>query len=85
MGGVLLLRELVRGDVALAYAAEIAAKNPHTIRAGKRLLNLPLDTDPLTILKAESEEQTGLIGSANQIEAVMANVQKRAPVFGEAG
>jgi enoyl-CoA hydratase/carnithine racemase len=117
MGGVLLLRELVRGDVArdltysgrqfsgeeayalglatrvcadpraeaLAYAAEIAAKNPHAIRAAKRLLNLPMNTDPLTILKAESEEQTGLIGSANQIEAVMANVQKRAPVFGEAG
>jgi enoyl-CoA hydratase/carnithine racemase len=117
MGGVLLLRELVRGDVArdltysgrqfsgeeayalglatrvcadpraeaLAYAAEIAAKNPHAIRAGKRLLNLPLAADPLTILKAESEEQTGLIGSANQIEAVMANVQKRAPAFGEAG
>ena len=29
-----------RGE-ALAYAADIAGKNPHAIRAAKRLLNLP--------------------------------------------
>jgi hypothetical protein len=32
----------------------------------------------------ESDEQIALIGSPNQIEAVTANLQKRAPVFAEA-
>jgi hypothetical protein len=33
------------------------------------------------VLLAESVEQTALIGSANQVEAVMANLEKRAPLF----
>ncbi len=33
------------------------------------------------ILMAESEEQDGIIRQPNQIEAVMAEMQKRAPVF----
>ena len=36
------------------------------------------------VLLAESEEQAALIGSPNQIEAVMATMQKRAAVFAEA-
>ena len=32
---------------------------------------------------AESQEQGALIGSANQVEAVMANLQKRAPQFAD--
>lgn len=68
---------------ALAVAAEIAAKNPHAIRAAKRLLNLVADTDQRAILEAESVEQAALIGSQNQIEAVMANVQKRTPHFAD--
>jgi enoyl-CoA hydratase/carnithine racemase len=66
---------------ALALAAEIAGKNPHAIRAGKRLLNLMAEGDQHAILLAESEEQGALIGSPNQVEAVMANLQKRAPSF----
>jgi hypothetical protein len=31
----------------------------------------------------ESREQTALIGSANQVEAVAANLQKRAPQFAD--
>jgi len=38
-------------------------------------------TDPKTGLAQESVEQGHLIGSPNQIEAVMANLQKRAPAF----
>lgn len=67
---------------ALQYAEEVAGKNPDAIRAAKRLLNLPLGTGHAEILAAESLEQTQLIGSPNQVEAVMANMQKRAPVFG---
>jgi enoyl-CoA hydratase/carnithine racemase len=69
---------------ALAYAHEIAAKSPHAIRAGKRLLDMARLADQHAMLKAESVEQAALIGSPNQIEAVMANMQKRTPAFAEA-
>jgi enoyl-CoA hydratase/carnithine racemase len=66
---------------ALALAADIAGKNPHAIRAGKRLFALLQDADQHAILEAESKEQTALIGSPNNIEAVMSNMQKRAAVY----
>ena len=66
---------------ALACAADIAAKSPDAIRAAKRLLNMPPSATIAEALLAESVEQTALIGSANQVEAVMANLEKRAPVF----
>ena len=68
---------------ALAFAAEIAAKSPDAIRAGKRLFNLAAEADAKTVFKAETDEQVALIGSPNQIEAVMANMQKRAPGFAD--
>ncbi|MFO1115659.1 MAG: crotonase/enoyl-CoA hydratase family protein [Beijerinckiaceae bacterium] len=69
---------------ALETAREIADKNPHAIRAAKRLLNLAVATDAETGLIAESAEQVKLIGSANQIEAVRAQMEKRLPKFAEA-
>ncbi len=66
---------------ALAVAREIAGKNPHAIRASKRLLNAAVVTDQLSGLVQETVEQVALIGSPNQIEAVMSNMQKRAPAF----
>jgi enoyl-CoA hydratase/carnithine racemase len=66
---------------ALAVAREIAGKNPHAVRASKRLLNAAVVTDQLSGLVQETVEQVALIGSPNQIEAVMSNMQKRAPVF----
>ncbi len=66
---------------ALAAAREIAGKNPAAIRAGKRLMNLMADGDQQAILLEESVEQGALIGSAGNIEAVMANMEKRAPIF----
>jgi len=68
---------------ALALAAEIAAKNPHAIRADKRLFEVAARGDQKATLLAESVEQTALIGSPNQVEAVMANMQKRAPAFAD--
>lgn len=68
---------------ALAVAREIAGKNPHAVRASKRILNNAVLTDPGTGLLQETEEQVALIGSPNQVEAVMANLQKRAPVFSD--
>jgi enoyl-CoA hydratase/carnithine racemase len=66
---------------ALTVAREIAGKNPHAIRAAKRILNDAVITDPSSGLLQESIEQVALIGSANQVEAVLANLQKRAPAF----
>jgi enoyl-CoA hydratase/carnithine racemase len=115
MAGMVLMRGLVRDDVAreltytgrifsgeeavamglatrvcddpraeaLTLAAEIAGKNPHAIRAGKRLFNLAAEADQHAVLLAESQEQGALIGSANQVEAVMANLQKRSPQFAD--
>ncbi len=68
---------------ALAVAREIAGKNPHAVRASKRILNNAVLTDPGTGLLQETEEQVALIGSPNQVEAVMANLQKRDPVFSD--
>jgi enoyl-CoA hydratase/carnithine racemase len=113
MGGTVLWRDLVRGDVlrelaftgrifsgeealtfgfatrvsadpradAMALAKEIAGSNPGAIRAAKRLFNMTADWDEAALLLAESEEQAKLIGSPNQIEAVMANMEKRPPRF----
>jgi enoyl-CoA hydratase/carnithine racemase len=114
MSGMVLLRGLVRDDVAreltwtgrvfngheavglgiatrvaedpyaeaLALAREIAGKSPSAIRAGKRLLNLiQTDAGAHDIFLAESLEQRALIGTPNQTEAVMANLEKRQPNF----
>ena len=68
---------------ALETAREIASKNPDAIRAAKRILNDAPYADAARGLLAESTEQDRLIGTANQIEAVKANLQKRAPEFSD--
>lgn len=64
---------------ALTTAREIAALSPHAIRAAKRLLNQAVACDAEEGLTAETMEQKALLGSANQIEAVRANMEKRMP------
>jgi enoyl-CoA hydratase/carnithine racemase len=66
---------------AQKLAREIAQKSPDAIRAGKTLLN---DAGLVSLedgLRLEERLQRGLIGSANQIEAVKANMDKRPPDF----
>lgn len=67
---------------AMALAQEIVGKNPDAIVAAKRLSNLLADATDAEVLMAESEEQTKIIGQANQIEAVMAQMEGREPHFG---
>ena len=62
---------------ALAYAREIAGKNPDAIKAAKRIFNMGADSSTLDMLKAESREIGALIGSPNQSEAVKARLEKR--------
>ena len=68
---------------AFETAREIAAKSPHAIRAAKRLLNAALFSTAAEGMLAESVEQQALIRSPNQLEAVYANMQKRAPRFSD--
>ena len=70
-------------DDAMAMAREIASKNPHAIRANKRLLNGARDTGAAAVLLEEAREQSAIIRSPNQIEAVMAGMAKREPNFAE--
>jgi enoyl-CoA hydratase/carnithine racemase len=67
----------------LAHA--IAQRSPSAIRAAKRLMNQAnrsVDDTAAALLMAESQEQSKLIGTAEQAEAVKANLEKRPPVFG---
>jgi len=66
---------------ATALARTIAGKNPAAVRGSKRLFDAMHDRDTDAILMAESEEQDAVIRKPNQIEAVMAEMQKRAPQF----
>ncbi|MEL7401464.1 MAG: crotonase/enoyl-CoA hydratase family protein [Pseudomonadota bacterium] len=70
-------------EEALATAKEIAGKNPHAIRGCKRLINNQLSLSAEDGLLQESVEQDELIGSPNQLEAIMANFEKRSPNFAD--
>lgn len=66
---------------ATAIATEIANRNPHAIRAAKRLQAGMQDRDTDAILLEESIEQLAIMRTKNQMEAVMASMQKRTPKF----
>ncbi len=70
-------------EVAQGLAAEITMKSPSAIRAAKRLVAFAEDHsgDQDAVLMEESREQVALIGKADQMEVVMAFMQKRAPKF----
>jgi enoyl-CoA hydratase/carnithine racemase len=70
-------------ETAMAMARVIANKNPHAIRASKRIANLAAHADDATLLQAESDEQTAIMRTPNQMEAVAAEMQRRKPVFAD--
>ncbi len=70
-------------EAALALARTIAAKHPAAMQAAKRLFNAMQDATDAELLMMESEEQQKIIRTPNQVEAVMAEMQKRKPVFAE--
>jgi len=67
--------------VALETAEQIVNKNPDAIRAAKRLISNQRQPDVAAGILAESVEQSAIMKTPNQIEAVMANFEKRAPKF----
>ena len=66
---------------AMELARVIANKNPHAIRGSKLLCNMMGHASDAELLQAESDEQVKVIRKPNQIEAVMAEMQKRKPQF----
>lgn len=69
---------------AMELATEIAGKSPDAVRAAKRLLNTSGTVPVADQFAAERAEIGRLIGTPNQVEAVMAGFEKRDPVFGDA-
>jgi len=70
-------------QAALDLARSVARRNPHAIRAAKRLLGLAGRVDLETGFAAEQNEISALIGSPNQAEAVAAEFEKRPPRFAD--
>ncbi len=66
---------------ATQIARQIANKNPAAIRGAKRLQAGMMERDTDAILLEESIEQHAIMRTPNQIEAVMAEMQKRTPKF----
>jgi len=66
---------------ARSVADEIAAKSPEAIRAIKELINESWQKDHASALRHEAVLQGQLMGSANQEEAVRANMENRPPDF----
>ena len=68
-------------DEAFELAREIARRSPEAVRAAKQLLG---ESDGLAVrerFELEARLQRTLIGGPNQIEAVRANLERRAPRF----
>ncbi len=68
---------------ALALAAEIAGRSPHAIRGIKRLIDQSGTVSLAEQYAAEREVIGSLIGTPNQVEAVAAYFEKRAPSFAD--
>lgn len=68
---------------ACKMAGEIAVKSPDAISKGKQLLEQAWHAGAESGLLLEETLQRAVIGKPNQVEAVMANFEKRLPVFQE--
>jgi enoyl-CoA hydratase/carnithine racemase len=69
---------------AFALAHEIAGRNPDAIRAAKALLEAASERTRAQSFLEESRLMGQLMGSPNQIEAVMSEMEKRPPTFTDA-
>ncbi|MEM8917540.1 MAG: crotonase/enoyl-CoA hydratase family protein [Pseudomonadota bacterium] len=68
---------------AMEIATEIAGKHPQAVQAAKKLINQLPDMNEDEILMMESVEQDKVSRTPNQVEAVMAFMQKRAANFSD--
>ncbi len=70
-------------EAAKALALDIGGRSPDAIRAMKRLLHDTWQSDSPGSMRREAELQLAVMGGANQAEAVLANVEKRAADFSD--
>lgn len=70
---------------AAQLAAEIAQRSPDAVRAAKRLYDESWTAPAERTLALEAELQQGLLGSPNQIAAVMAGMSKQPAEFTDPG
>ncbi|OUS08339.1 enoyl-CoA hydratase [Rhodobacterales bacterium 52_120_T64] len=66
---------------AMELAAQISARSPDGTQVSKRLISNTWGANRKDTLMAESEAQKSVLGGENQMEAVMANFEKRPPIF----
>lgn len=66
---------------ALELAEQLAALSPDAVQAGKRVMNQSALVDVAEGLRQEAREGAALVGSKNQIEAIMAKLEKRPANF----
>jgi len=69
-------------ETALQIAGEIAERSPDAVRGAKALINRLSNAGAAEHFAAEREIIYKLIGKPNQVEAVMANFEKRSAKFG---
>lgn len=68
-------------EKARELAKQIAAKSPDATKRGKKLLRDSANLDYANGLALEAHLQSELVGTPNQIEASMANLEKRTAEF----
>lgn len=71
-------------DDALAMAHDIAGRSPDAVRGAKALINGLMHIQAEHQFAEERRVIGSLIGKPNQVEAIMANFEKRAPTFTDA-
>ncbi len=67
---------------AVELAAAIAGRSPDAVRGAKRLFNRLANDGAAEQFAEERREIANVIGTPNQVEAVMASVEQRPPGFG---
>jgi enoyl-CoA hydratase/carnithine racemase len=67
----------------MALAREIAGRNPDGVRGAKRLFNRIFTDGAAEQFAEERRLIRALIGTPNQVEAIAANVEGRAPTFAD--
>ena len=66
---------------AMTLAAEIAGRSPDAVQGAKALINRMANADAAEQFAEERRVIGALIGAPNQVEAITANFQNRAPNF----
>ena len=78
-----LITRIADDPIAAAhkYALELAGRSPDALARAKQLVDDGWTASARDGLALEAELQAQIIGGANQMEAVFANMQKRAPKY----